>query len=109
MSIETLHIAVEDTSEAKVLRLSGELDCYSSSQLSDIHSKGLLKANRLIVDLNGIEYIDSAGLAALVRLWVEAEESKVAMTISCGNPRIRRVLEITGLIKLFQMNDQDAG
>jgi anti-anti-sigma factor len=55
------------------------------------------------VNLDELEYIDSSGLSALVRIWMKASESGTQLVLSCGNPRIYRILEITGLLNLFKV------
>jgi anti-anti-sigma regulatory factor len=58
-------------------------------------------ADRVILNLDDLKYIDSAGLSALIWIWMEAKGHDAELLVQCNNRRIHRVLEITGLLKLF--------
>lgn len=101
MDKEVLHIGVMEKGGTRVLKLTGELDSYTSDRLSTLSKTWVDGSEKVIVNLDGLEYIDSSGLAALVGLWVRVNEAGASMQLSCQNPRINRVLEITGLLGLF--------
>lgn len=103
MNREVLHIGVSENDGTRILRLTGELDSYTSGRLAWITETWLKGAERLVVNLDGLEYIDSSGLSALVGIWVKARERGARLAICCGNPRIFRILEITGLVNLFNV------
>ncbi|MHB0999347.1 MAG: STAS domain-containing protein [Armatimonadota bacterium] len=105
MSTEVLQIGVSESNGTRVLRLTGELDSYTSERLANSSDSWINNADNLIINLDGLQYIDSSGLSALVSLWVKSVENGSKMTLSCRNPRIHRVLEITGLLNLFQMDN----
>ena len=104
MNPEVLHIGMSERAGTRVLRLTGELDSYTSDRLAGVAGVWLTGAKKIIIDLDGLEYIDSSGLAALVGMWVKARDR---MVISCSNPRIRRVMEITGLLNLFSFEEAE--
>lgn len=101
MNKEVLHIGVSENAGTTVLRLTGELDSYTSGRFSRIGKAWIKKARKVVVHVDGLDYIDSSGLTVLVSLWVNAKEKGLPLVISCRNPRIHRILEITGLLKLF--------
>ncbi len=98
---DVLKIGVLDNAGTTVLKLSGDLDSFTSPRLSKYGKGWLRKSKNLIVNLDDLEYIDSTGLSALVAMWVNAKEQGVSMVISCRSQRIYRVFEITGLMNLF--------
>ena len=104
MNPEVLHIGMSERAGTRVLRLTGELDSYTSDRLAGVAGVWLTGAKKIIIDLDGLEYIDSTGLAALVGMWVKARDR---MVISCSNPRIRRIMEITGLLNLFSFEEAE--
>lgn len=105
MSKEVLQIGVRESEGTRVLRLAGDLDTYTTAQLSRVCRTWLPGAKRIVVDLDRLEYIDSAGLSALVGIWVQANQDGAEMAVVCRNPRVRRVFEITGLLNLFPIED----
>lgn len=59
---------------------------------------------RLVVELSGLEIIDSAGLGELVvvHMWIRA--SGCALKLAGANPRVREVLELTNLLSVFDVH-----
>jgi anti-sigma B factor antagonist len=64
---------------------------------------GAVKDGRnLVVDLSGLEFMDSTGLTLLTRWSLGAERDGFALALVPGNDRIQRLFEITGLITHFK-------
>jgi anti-sigma B factor antagonist len=83
-----------DASGTPVVTVSGELDMSNASSLeaavASITAEG---SERLIFDLSGLRFMDSAGIAVLV-----AATSKVnVVVLREPSPVVRRVIELTGL------------
>ena len=64
----------------------------------------LPKARQLIVELSGLEVIDSAGLGELVvvHMWIRASGS--SLKLAGANARIRQLLELTNLLSVFDVH-----
>lgn len=90
--------------DSAVLSLQGEVD-VSNSELVKNAAVSLLADDikRLVVDLSGTEYLDSAGLGILVGLLKRASESEQTLIISGARPQVKRVFEITKLNRIFTM------
>ena len=58
----------------------------------------------LVVELSGLETIDSAGLGELVvvHMWIRA--SGCSLKLAGANPRVRQVLELTNLLSVFDVH-----
>ena len=106
---DMLEIGVMDNAGTTVLKLSGDLDSFTSPRLSRYGKGWLRRSSKLIVNLDDLDYIDSTGLSALVAIWVNTREQGIPMVISCRSPRIYRVFEITGLLNLFTVVVSKAG
>ena len=107
MKGEVLHIRMSEKGGTRVLRLTGELDSYTTDRLSGIAKSWVNGAKKMVVNLDQLEYIDSSGLAALVGMWVRARDNHASLVISCHNPRIQRIMEITGLLNLFNFEEAE--
>ena len=61
-------------------------------------------ARQLIVELSGLEVIDSAGLGELVvvHMWIRA--SGCSLKMAGANARILEVLELTNLLSIFDVH-----
>lgn len=104
MNRELLRIGMSEFAGTKLIRLTGELDSYTSDRLSTIPETWSAGLRKIIVNLDGLESIDSTGLSALVGIWVKAMEVGAQMVLSCHKPRIHKILRITGLLNLFNIN-----
>ncbi len=94
-----------------VIALSGEVDVYTSprvkQEIVDLLNAGTTK---LVVDLSGVEYLDSTGLGVLIGGLKRARERDGDLKLVCDNLRILRIFEITGLTKIFDIyrNESEA-
>ncbi len=91
-------------SEPPIIELEGEVDVYTAPQLKQ-QMIGLLEggAMELVVDLTKVEYLDSTALGVLIGGLKRLRERDGNMVLVCPSPRIRRVFEITGLDKIFDI------
>ncbi len=90
------------TSSAEVLSLIGQLDMASVgrlvSQAADAIRSG---ATRLILDLAGLEFVDSAGLAGLLNVLRRADRAGGGVVLVHVSPDLERVLSLTRLDREF--------
>ena len=108
MAQDELHVDVTTINggETLLLTLRGSLDLLSSEKVR----KALIAAtdegkHEIVVDLRQVDFLDSTGLGALIGAHRRATEAggKVCLTISNGP--IARLLNITGLIRVFPVYD----
>lgn len=104
---DPLEITVEQaTPTIAVVRLTGDLDMLTSPVLRD-HLQPLLgPADRaVLIDLSGVDFLGSAGLAELAAANDTATRNGVRLALVATNRAVRRPLEITGLHTVFTMFD----
>jgi anti-sigma B factor antagonist len=90
--------------DVPVIELEGEVDVYTAPQLKQ-QMISLLEAGtkQMVVDLTKVEYFDSTALGVLIGGLKRIRERDGNLSLICPNPRIRRVFEITGLDKIFDI------
>jgi anti-anti-sigma factor len=84
----------------RTIFVRGELDLSTAPELEGPLDQALDSgAGSVLIDLSGCEFIDSTGIALIVRAWQRLDRGKDgrALVICSGNEQVRRVLEITGL------------
>lgn len=83
-----------------VLTVSGALDLASRDQLLVAGAEALNRdhAKALVLDLAQVSFIDSSGIGALVQLAGDAADVGRAFVIRNPSDRVRRILQITGLL-----------
>ena len=71
-----------------------------SQQIAEL----LPQARQIVVELSGLESIDSAGLGELVvvHMWIRA--SGCTLKLAGANARIRQLLELTNLLSVFDVH-----
>jgi anti-anti-sigma factor len=83
-----------------VVALSGELDSSNVASLEEaLASVTAEPCPRLVFELDGLRFMDSAGIAVLVGAARKADD----VQLRHPSPVVRRVIEITGLSDLLGM------
>lgn len=98
-----LSLAVELVLEDQVCvaRLSGELDVASVPRFADALAPAISRTRqRVILDLSSLDFVDAAGLGAIVAAGNALRSRSGELTIRAPSPFMIRLLEITGLAGL---------
>jgi len=103
----SIQIDVRKEAETAVISVVGDIDLYSSPQLRQtvLDALGAGSEGRVLVDLTGVKYIDSSGVASLVEGLQLARRSQVRFGLCGLNRAPRQVLELTRLINVFEVFD----
>jgi anti-anti-sigma factor len=88
----------------RVVAVSGELDLGTAPELEGPLDEAVAAGEPLLIDLSSCEFIDSTGIALIVRAWQRLggddgnrDGGEGRVVICSANEQVRRVLEITGL------------
>jgi anti-sigma B factor antagonist len=90
-----------DGDEARLSPI-GELDMSTAPQLEAALEDASLPGRMVVVDLRGLEFMDSTGLTLLTRWSLAAERDGFSLALVPGNERIQRLFELTRLVTHFQ-------
>lgn len=89
-----------DGGEATVT-VQGEIDASTAAVLSELLGEVAARnPRRLVIDLAGAGFIDSAGLRAFVRVRRELPPG-CPVVVRSAQPRLRQVFKMTGLSTAF--------
>lgn len=92
-----------------VVTLEGEIDIYSSPQFKEILLKGIEEgATHVVIDLSDVTFIDSTALGVLVSGAKRVRPRNGSLDIICVDENIIRILEITGLDRVFGVHSSRA-
>jgi anti-sigma B factor antagonist len=90
--------------ESYVVSVEGELDLHTAPELEQALGTILARGGRsVVVDLVGLEFIDSAALAALLRALPRFRSRGGRFVLVTEDRRTLRTLEITGLDRTFDI------
>jgi anti-sigma B factor antagonist len=99
----TIDVRRPDPATARLV-LTGELDFKSRRELAETTSDLLAgDADRLEMDLGGLDFFDSTGLGALMSLYGRAKERGMTVTFVAVTPHMRSILRRTGLEKVLNL------
>ncbi|MEJ7582789.1 MAG: STAS domain-containing protein [Acidimicrobiales bacterium] len=100
-----LGLEVSEQAGWGVLAVTGEVDVATAPRLRekliDLVNGG---QHRIVIDLGGVEFLDSTGLGVLVGALKRVRTHDGELALVCDEPRILKVFEITGLTKVFRMH-----
>jgi anti-sigma B factor antagonist/stage II sporulation protein AA (anti-sigma F factor antagonist) len=103
---ELARVAVERHDGAVLARLSGEIDLSNASAVEDQVTGGVAGATAVAVDLSGLRYLDSAGLALLSRLAgrLAALAGSLRLVVP-PNAVVGRTLSVSGLAAAIPVDE----
>ena len=98
----SLEIAVETSGGASILAPKGDVDMARSPVLRKSIAEALQsRPKALVLDLAGVPYMDSSGLATMVEALQNARKSQTPLKLCGLTPRVRSILEIARLNTVF--------
>ena len=104
-----MQISARHLEKTTILDVSGDIDLASSPQLRKALLRELreLRMPRVVLNLNAVRYIDSSGVASLVE-GLKASRDVGSRFILFGlNTTIREVLQLSKLLRIFEIFDSE--
>jgi len=71
--------------------------------LRDTVKKLLTENNRIVLNLSGVNYIDSGGLGTLVALYTSAQNAGGSIKLANLTRRVGDLLQVTKLVTVFEV------
>ena len=96
----------------RTIAVSGELDMNTAPQLESELGEALADPRAaLVLDLCDCEFIDSTGIALIVRSWQRLDrgaggDGQGRLVLCSQNHQVRRLLQITGVESSISMHEQ---
>lgn len=105
-----MKISARHVDQSTILDVSGNIDMSNSPEvrkalLLELRENGV---TRVFLNLTGVNYIDSSGVASLVEGLKASRELKRRFILFGLNDSAREVLKISRLLKLFEVYDDEA-
>ena len=100
----SLAVRSEREGEAQIIELIGELDLDGAPRLEEaLREAEASDATSIVVDLGGLEFIDSTGLRLLVMAAERSNEGRFSLLR--GPKQVHRVFELTDLVDRLPFAD----
>ncbi len=99
-----LTLTTREQGATTIVSVGGEIDVYTAPKLrekvTELVSGG---AYHLVIDLEGVEFLDSTGLGVLVGGLKQVRAHDGTLRLVCAQERLLKIFRITGLAKVFEI------
>ncbi|MFN3648140.1 MAG: STAS domain-containing protein [Armatimonadota bacterium] len=105
----TFHVTVASSGDAAVARVEGPVDLETSAELVERLESLSGRANRLVLDLQRVDYVDSTGVRSLMQLQtrLRSRRAELRLVVMPGS-RVHRTLSLLRLEDYFPIFDTAA-
>lgn len=90
------------------LHLAGSIDIASRETVVAAGLTACLVSSVLQIDAGGVQFIDAAGIGALIEVTEFARQEGVSVSLSSCSPALRRVLQLTDMERAFPVAVPDS-
>ena len=100
----SIDLKLDKTGDAVTVSVTGDIDMSSSTKMRDALAPLFQNNNKVVVvDLSGVSYIDSSGIATLVEGLQWSHNSKNKFRLAALTPGVKDVFEIARLLTVFEV------
>lgn len=99
-----LAIDVRSEEGATLLVLRGDLDLATAPQLREALVEVIGDGARIVLDMEAVDFLDSAGLGILVGGLKRARTHGGELELVCSNSAVLKPIEITGLDRVLTIH-----
>lgn len=101
---------VEGRSGTKIVKIDGILDSITSVQAEKIIAPLIEEEKNLIFDCTNLSYVNSTGLALLLKCYIQMKRRGGIVKIVNPNKLIYEIMDITGALNLLEVyaNQEEA-
>jgi anti-sigma B factor antagonist len=99
----SLAIAIETKGETTVVGVDGDLDVYTAPRLKETLEQAMPGDKRLVLDLSGVQFIDSTALGVLVGALQFSQSNGSDFRLVVGDPFLLKIFRITGFDGMFSI------
>jgi anti-sigma B factor antagonist len=104
-----VQISTRQNGQTTVVDVVGDIDLYNSPEVRKVLLDALKekRAPRVVVNLTNVKYIDSSGVASLVEGLKISRNLNSRFILFGLSPAAREVLELSRLIKVFEVYENE--
>lgn len=99
-----MSVNISETDGVTVVALKGDVDLRTSPGVRKQLLECMAARRDVLVDLGGVSYIDSSGIASLVEAFQAARKAGTRFALAGVSPSALRVLELARLDRVFTIH-----
>jgi anti-sigma B factor antagonist len=97
-----LQITTEKGAEQITVRCVGRITSETASDFQETVREVIPTTKRVVLDLTGVDFVDSSGLGALVNVYMHATRSQCLLELANPKQRVRDLFKLTKLASVFE-------
>ena len=97
-----LKLETEKKDSETTVRATGRVTLETAATLETTLRNLIAEGKRIVLDLTNVDYVDSAGLGALISVYMHARRTKCDLEIANPKQRIRDLFNRSGLASVFE-------
>ncbi|NJL94582.1 MAG: STAS domain-containing protein [Anaerolineae bacterium] len=99
-----LEITVSEMKRVQLFEVSGRVDSMSANELGEALNSVIIDGHsEIVIDMQGIEYMSSAGLREIVSALKRVHKNNGDIRLANPSERVTEVLELAGLDTIFKI------
>jgi anti-sigma B factor antagonist len=103
LSNNKFQIEQQETNEANIIYISGDLDLSVAPQLRSVLEQVVNQTDKLLVlNLKALKYIDSTGIGIIISVLKIRNEAKVSFYVREIPASIKRLFDLTGISEFLK-------
>ena len=104
-----LSLQTRQAGDRTVVAVGGEIDVYTAPRLRDKITELVGEGHHdLVIDMEGVDFLDSTGLGVLVGGLKKVRAHDGSMELICSQDRLLKIFRITGLAKVFTIHESES-
>lgn len=102
-----MKIDIQDGVDKTTIRLTGDLTIIDGREVEKAIIDRIASSNgkKVVLDLSGVRYVDSLGVASLVNALKESRQKKVDFVLTGVHGKVKEVLDLTRLAHVFPISE----
>ena len=103
--MDGLELSAEQLGDNFVVKVAGDLDIVTSPALDECLKNAQSQGSRVVLDLSGVDFMDTSALAVIVGHWKRLEAAGGSLALAGARYRYTKTLWITGLADRLSLYD----
>lgn len=109
MTATNLSMDIREVADGvRVIDVQGEITAFSEQQISEAHERAGENAKAVILNFDGLEYMNSGGIGLLVTTLIRAQRSGHALRAFGLSDHYRQIFTLTRLDEAISIYEDEA-
>jgi anti-sigma B factor antagonist len=100
-----MEINVKSMGQVTVVEIVGDIDSNTAPQAQERVLPLVQSGSKILLDMNGVEYMSSAGLRMLLSMYRQMSRQNGSMVLVGLSEEIKDTMSVTGFLNFFTTRD----